>query len=99
MEIKIEEQTCPCSWCGITFWVTVEYGSRKRQDKSSFYCPNGHAQSYQGETEQQHIERVIRAGDERLIALRKEKDAEIEVLRGELKQRRKARRPRKRIRS
>lgn len=35
-----------CISCGVIFLIPVILGKTFRQNKQSFYCPNGHAQSY-----------------------------------------------------
>jgi hypothetical protein len=40
-----------CCNCGIEFGVPDDWDSERREDHKSFYCPNGHPQSYQGKTE------------------------------------------------
>lgn len=35
-----------CITCGVVFCVTQNFDARRRQDKASFYCPNGHSQAY-----------------------------------------------------
>lgn len=95
MEIKLEEHTCAAEDCGITFWFTEAYGERRRSDKRSFHCPNGHGMSYNGETDKVKAIRLKNEKD----ALEREmnhavnrKNAEIEELQKQLK--RKCRKPR-----
>lgn len=38
-----------CATCGVLYAVTDEYDARRRFDGQSFYCPNGHSQSYTSE--------------------------------------------------
>lgn len=48
-----------CYSCGVTFGLEQSYQQTKRNNHSSFYCPNGHAQHYPGKTEQEkEIERL-----------------------------------------
>lgn len=35
-----------CCKCGVGFWVTAQFDQQRLKDKQSFYCPNGHGQSY-----------------------------------------------------
>lgn len=42
-----------CCFCGIAFGMTKDFEQRRREDHQSFYCPNGHGQSYRGKTAQQ----------------------------------------------
>jgi 3-methyladenine DNA glycosylase Mpg len=38
--------TVECYSCAITFAVSAEWQKTRRNDHVTFYCPNGHAQSY-----------------------------------------------------
>src|SRR6266699_806086 len=44
-----------CCRCGIEFGVPNEWDTKRREDHGSFYCPNGHQQSYQGKTEAEKL--------------------------------------------
>jgi DNA repair exonuclease SbcCD ATPase subunit len=35
-----------CCNCGVVFWITAYMQECRLKDAASFYCPNGHAQSY-----------------------------------------------------
>lgn len=35
-----------CYACGLVFAVPNEWNRQRRQDKATFYCPNGHGQRY-----------------------------------------------------
>lgn len=41
-----------CVNCGIVFGMPTAFQETRKLDKSSFYCPNGHGQSYTRTTEQ-----------------------------------------------
>lgn len=43
--------TCATNGCGVVFGVTDGYNDRRREDHGTFYCPNGHRHSYDGDTE------------------------------------------------
>ncbi len=43
-QASVESQEC-CN-CGIVFWVPAHLHRRWRNEGQSFYCPNGHGQSY-----------------------------------------------------
>ena len=58
MDIPIEQHDCAQEGCGVSFWITVGYGARRRQDKKGFYCPNGHSLFYKGETDAQIASRL-----------------------------------------
>jgi hypothetical protein len=42
MSLVLEE----CIQCGCTYAVTSQFQSQRKDDKRTFYCPNGHPQSY-----------------------------------------------------
>lgn len=44
-----------CYKCGMPFGMTRDYNDQKRRDRTSFHCPNGHAQVYAGKTEEQKL--------------------------------------------
>ena len=35
-----------CCNCGVAFAVPADFQVKRRSDRRSFYCPNGHSQSY-----------------------------------------------------
>lgn len=39
-----------CAHCGIVFGITTELEQRRRGDKGSFYCPNGHSMIFSTST-------------------------------------------------
>lgn len=41
-----------CCSCGVPFGMDTEFHRTRKLDKSRFYCPNGHAQSYTRSTEE-----------------------------------------------
>lgn len=47
--------TCPRTTCGISFAMAASYVKDKRQDHSTFWCPNGHPQSFTGQTEEEKL--------------------------------------------
>ena len=49
MNVDIVKETC-CN-CHISFWITVAHQKQLLNCKNTFYCPNGHPQSYTGETD------------------------------------------------
>lgn len=58
MEIKIEQETC-CT-CSVIFWITSEHQQQLESCHNRFYCPNGHPQSYKGETDAQKVANLER---------------------------------------
>lgn len=72
-----EEQDCIN--CGVRFGVPYGYTERRRQDKKSFYCPNGHSMAYtESEADRLRRERdrlkqdTARLEDERRAAQQRE---------------------------
>ncbi len=47
-----------CIQCGVGFAMDEDYYNNRRADKKSFYCPNGHAQHYLGETDADKLHRA-----------------------------------------
>ena len=80
MEVKLVEETCCSQGCGIMFWIGAEYRQRLVSTKQSFYCPNGHSMSYQGESDTAKIARLTREKQ----WLETEKNVEIARLKKEL---------------
>ena len=58
MDISIEQETC-CT-CNVIFWITSKHQEQLKSCHNSFYCPNGHRQSYRGETDAQKTENLER---------------------------------------
>lgn len=65
-QIFLVTQTCCHSSCGILFAVPKTWNDERRRDHSSFYCPNGHIQSYLGESDVEKAYR-LRAETERTM--------------------------------
>lgn len=40
-----------CSSCGVAYAISDAYDDRRREDHATFWCPNGHGQSYSQKTE------------------------------------------------
>lgn len=55
--VSFEYETC--IKCGITFWIPATFQGKLKETKNSFYCPNGHAQFYSGETEAQRLKKLL----------------------------------------
>ncbi len=41
-----QQESEECCSCGVLFTMPAALVAQRRKDKASFYCPNGHAQSY-----------------------------------------------------
>lgn len=46
-----------CCNCGMQFAMPTEFNNIRRNDHKTFYCPSGHPQSYQGESEAEKFRR------------------------------------------
>jgi len=44
-----------CFTCGMQFDVPSEWNNNRRNDKTTFYCPNGHHQAYIGKTDKEKL--------------------------------------------
>jgi len=58
MEVDIVQETC--YRCNISFWITASHQKLLSKSKEGFYCPNGHAQHYLGETDAKKLQRIER---------------------------------------
>lgn len=81
MEVKFVQETCCSDGCGIVFLLEEKYQTRLISTKRTFYCPNGHAQNYQGESDRV---KAIRLANEK-ASLERQKNSEIEELERKLK--------------
>lgn len=85
-----------CCKCGIQFSMPEEFRKYRKQDKGTFYCPNGHPQHFT-----EHLEAKLKATEEELVRVKQrlaQKDAEINDAHAETEKiRKEAARIRKRI--
>ena len=58
ISITQEFKVVECCNCHIPFAITIKHNNELLQSKETFYCPNGHPQSYVGESYQKTIERL-----------------------------------------
>jgi DNA-binding transcriptional regulator YiaG len=77
----IEFRTEQCCNCGVAFAMTADFMRRRRNDRKTFFCPNGHGQHYVGKTEaeklREELERKQNALDaerRRAVALEQQRD-------------------------
>lgn len=52
--------TLHCPNCGMLFGITADFEKRRRDDHGTFFCPSGHRQSYQHETEAERLTRELK---------------------------------------
>lgn len=62
-QIGVEFVVEDCCNCGVGFALTAELRERKLKDKTTFYCPNGHPQSYVGQSDAAKIRELERDRD------------------------------------
>lgn len=55
---EFEEHICPA--CGIVYGLTARFVAGRRQNKETFYCPNGHSLSFKKSKEDQLAEELSR---------------------------------------
>jgi len=58
MSVNMYEISCPN--CGVVFIITKSFNDRLIESKNTFFCPNGHPQSYKGETDRDKLMRTER---------------------------------------
>lgn len=96
--LSVSEQmiTENCYLCGVLFALPAAFERDRRSDQKAFYCPNGHGQSYVGETEAQRLAKQLAAKEREVQAaksreqhalseasyFRKERDTKERQLRG-----------------
>jgi hypothetical protein len=57
--VTLEPITCCHTDCGITFAAPDVWMRARRDDHSSWYCPNGHRQHFTGPTEEDKLRRKV----------------------------------------
>jgi hypothetical protein len=62
--------TCCYSNCGITWAQPKTYDTKKQEDHTSFFCPNGHSQYYLGKSDLEKARADLTQTEERLNKLR-----------------------------
>jgi hypothetical protein len=55
--LALETETCVD--CGVAFAMPKELLERRREDKASFYCPNGHSMAFR-ESEADRLRRLLK---------------------------------------
>jgi len=60
MQANIEMSIIECVACGMPFAMPTGRKQELRNCHNTFYCPNGHGQSYQQETEAEKLRRIVR---------------------------------------
>jgi hypothetical protein len=65
------ESAGACCACGVEFAMPSSLRKKRLADHKEFYCPNGHAQHYTGESEAERLKRELVAANERIDSERK----------------------------
>lgn len=73
---SVQLEPISCYSCGVIFGMPAEMDRDRRQDRKSFWCPNGHAQSYIGKTEAEKERERAQKAEERSAALIAQLDQE-----------------------
>lgn len=69
-------QTCCTSSCGIVFAVPADWDRLRRNDHTSFYCPNGHRQHYTGESNEERLKRELAQAEHNATFYKERREAE-----------------------
>jgi hypothetical protein len=72
----IKMVTQECCTCHVLFAMTDEMNDERLRDHRSFYCPNGHSQSYTGKSAEQKLREKLTAEQERIVRLNSRLDQE-----------------------
>jgi hypothetical protein len=59
VSLELIQVTCARSSCGVTFGLAKHHHTALRDSHNSFYCPNGHMQSYPQETVEEKLKREL----------------------------------------
>ncbi len=55
-QVIVRLSRCDCAKCGLTFGVSDEFKSQRRDDHAMFYCPNGHTNYYPYKSKAERIQ-------------------------------------------
>lgn len=64
--VEMSAETCCAHGCGVVWCMPADLVNRRRNDHKSFYCPNGHAQSYTAETEAEKLRRQLNNANQQI---------------------------------
>src|SRR4051812_4959444 len=80
---SMETITCCHAGCGIVFAIPEYWQVKRRKDHTSWYCPNGHSQSYQGQTEEEKLRGQLAREQERAGIAERDARAKADLLASE----------------
>lgn len=63
-----------CCACGVAFALPESLQGQRRGDKGTFYCPNGHSQSYIGKPLEEQLREARQEAERTRLALQVERD-------------------------
>lgn len=72
---RLVHETC-CS-CGVLFGLEDGMRNQRIRDHKTFYCPNGHPQSYTGDTEKERLRKENERLQSQLVIERRTHDTAI----------------------
>jgi len=58
LKVEVELDFDTCITCGVVYAVPKTFTSARKTTKASFYCPNGHAMHYQGDSPEKMREKI-----------------------------------------
>lgn len=59
VEVTIELSVIHCAECSMAFGVPDRFETDRRRDHRAFYCPAGHSNVFQAETEEEKLRRIL----------------------------------------
>lgn len=99
MNVDLVQESCYT--CHIPFWLEAKHQRDLKSQKTLFYCPNGHAQSYTGKSDAQLLQETKArlntelAENARLVGIVVERGEELEKLKKGKPKKRKYRKKKK----
>ena len=84
LDTRYSTTTCCYEKCGMTFAVPISWNKDRIRDQKNFCCPNGHWQSYTGETSEQKLRKQIKhieSENERCMLNLKRKNQDLVIYR------------------
>lgn len=57
--VRLETITCGSTKCGIVFAAPQPWVEGRMEDHTTWYCPNGHARQFTGETEKEKLRKQL----------------------------------------
>src|SRR5690348_17118433 len=67
MGVQFEVITCCAKGCGLTFAVPNWWYQKRRDDHSSWSCPNGHSQHFSAESDAERERRLRKEAEQRIL--------------------------------